>query len=93
MFQPGSAISAHSSTGSSRSNRARTRQYRTVSHKSQVDESLFGQTNKPAKNRNNSHIVEEEDIFTAPPQRKSGTRKPKKETVQVITKDLIRNLM
>lgn len=86
----------HSSAGSTRSNRAKTRQYRTVSHKSQVDESLFGQPSKPTHNINNSNTMVD-DMFATEPQparqRRSGNKKPKKETVQVITKDLIRNLM
>jgi len=60
-----------------------------------VDESLFG--GKPAQNTNNGNNAPPTDMFSndyrPAPQRKSGTRKPKKETVQVITKDLIRNLM
>lgn len=91
---PGSAISMHSSAGSTRSNRTKTRQYRTVSHKSQIDESLFGQSSKPVRNMNNSNTFAEDMFATEPqPQRRISNKKPKKETVQVITKDLIRNLI
>jgi len=91
---PGSAISMHSSAGSTRSNRTKTRQYRTVSHKSQIDESLFGQSCKPVRNMNNSNTFAEDMFATEPqPQRRISNKKPKKETVQVITKDLIRNLI
>lgn len=87
----------HSSAGSSKSTRAKTRQYRTVSHKSQVDESLFGQPTKAKAPSRPTSNTANEDIFStnfqSQQQRKSGTKKPKKETVQVITKDLIRNLM
>ena len=93
FLQPGSAASLHSSAGSTKSNRARTRQYRVLSRKSQVDETLFGSPSKPAQNM---CMEPAEEIFAAdikPRQNRSGFRKPKKETVQVITKDLIRNLM
>lgn len=87
----------HSSAGSSKSTRAKNRQYRTVSHKSQVDESLFGQPTKAKAPSRPTSNTANEDIFStnfqSQQQRKSGTKKPKKETVQVITKDLIRNLM
>ena len=100
-LQPGSAISlgTGSHNGSTVSRRAQTRHYHVVSHTSQVDESLFGDhnRNKQIKNRgknmgggNGETSIEREAARrSAKNKRKSGSNK---ETVQVITKDLIRNL-
>lgn len=104
-FQPGSAISAAgSSASSSSSRRAKTRNYRVVSHTSQVDETLFGvpnhveQRNQMIKEKMNNvrdeGISIEELARERSAKRKNSKRgKKDKETVQVITKDLIRNLM
>lgn len=98
---PGSAVSHGSGTGSKSSQRARTRQYRTVSHKSHVDEALFGASNKsshrqgPVDNRwVEGDLSEPNPAFLDYSAAGPGTSgKPKKQTVQVITKDLIRNLV
>ena len=76
------------------SRRAKTRQYYKVANTSQVDESLFG-TGKPRPQKNQGDVRAETPIEAEAKQRHSGRRKskPKKETVQVITKDLIRNLV
>lgn len=93
---PGSAISFGSgqSGGSSQSRRARTRQYRTVSYTSQVDEDLFG---APQQQRSTMPQDTAGDVVIErqAADRKKNRRKGKnnKETVQVITKDLIRNLI
>lgn len=105
-FQPGSAISAAgSSASSSSSRRAKTRNYRVVSHTSQVDETLFGvpnhvgQRNQMLKEKDDNvkdeGISIEELARERSAKRKNSKRgkKSDKETVQVITKDLIRNLM
>lgn len=86
-----SVASSNSSTGSKYSKR-----YRTKSKQSSVDESLFGSPSKPKPHttKEQTHLIE-----TSPPARngyrnsglRSKTRKP--ETVQVITKDLIRNVV
>lgn len=102
---PGSAISAAgSSASSSSSRRAKTRNYRVVSHTSQVDETLFGvpnhveQRNQMIKekmdNVRDEGISIEELARERSAKRKNSKRgKKDKETVQVITKDLIRNLI
>jgi len=92
---PGSAISAGtgSHTGSSASRRAKTRQYYKVANTSQVDESLFG-GQKPKPQADRVDVRTETPIEQQARQRSSKrNKKPKKETVQVITKDLIRNLV
>ncbi|CAH1796262.1 unnamed protein product [Owenia fusiformis] len=93
---PGSAISYASghSAGSSQSRRAKTRQYRTVSYTSQIDESLFGGA-KPTEQRNDPLRDKNEVIIERQAAQRKKNRKSKnnKETVQVITKDLIRNLI
>ena len=93
-FQPGSTVSASTHSSS----RARTRQYRTVAHTAQVDECLFGAPNHDTQRR---QLLEEKwreqdsPIVEEARERSAGRKKNKKakETVQVITKDLIRNLM
>jgi len=94
---PGSAISASAgSQASSSSRRARTRQYHVVAHTSQVDESLFG---TPHKDKVRNGAPPPADIEQAARERSAKRLRNKKgnkhnkETVQVITKDLIRNLI
>ncbi|XP_013412315.1 cilia- and flagella-associated protein 45-like [Lingula anatina] len=94
---PGSAISAAThSSASSASRRAKTKNYRVVSYTSQVDESLFGTPNKAAQrdlkgySDGNDYLFQESEPRSA---KKKSSGKNKKETVQVITKDLIRNLI
>jgi len=94
---PGSAISASAgSVTSSGSRRARTRQYHVVAHTSQVDESLFG---TPHKDKLKNGGPPGPDIEQVARERSAKRLKNKKgnknnkETVQVITKDLIRNLI
>ncbi|KAL8592950.1 hypothetical protein ACOMHN_050777 [Nucella lapillus] len=95
---PGSAISIPGSSASSGSRRGKTRQYRTVSYTSQVDEALFGESGTEKKrqqllqdrraNQGGAPIEQEAQ------QRKNNRNgKTNKETVQIITKDLIRNLI
>lgn len=95
---PGSAISAGTGSQiSSGSRRARTRQYHVVAHTSQVDESLFGTPNnkKETWNGNSGEPAIEAQARERSAQREKKKRKNKnnKESVQVITKDLIRNLI
>lgn len=94
---PGSAISVPGSSASSGSRRGKTRQYRTISHTSQVDEALFGQSGTERKRQ---ELLQEKWANQGAPiereaQRRKNNRSGKsgKETVQVITKDLIRNLI
>lgn len=99
-FQPGSAISATGSSSSASSKRGKTRNYRVVSNTSQIDESLFGQPNHVTKRQEmleNKWSSEENRIEDMARERSAKRNKKNskknKETVQVITKDLIRNLM
>lgn len=99
---PGSAVSAGSGSQlSSGSRRAKTRHYYKVAATSQVDESLFGASHSQAKRAemlqdkwrqdpDGDRVIEQEAAQRK--QRRSGARS-KRETVQVITKDLIRNLV
>ncbi|KAK6173521.1 hypothetical protein SNE40_016954 [Patella caerulea] len=99
---PGSAISAGSSSASSATRRAKTRQYRVVSHHSQVDETLFGESDHVTKRNEmlkdkwaNGGTDIQKQANERNIRRKSGGKNGKnnRETVQVITKDLIRNLV
>ncbi|WAR05574.1 CFA45-like protein [Mya arenaria] len=97
---PGSAISAVGSSSSASSRRGKTKSYRVVSNHSQIDESLFGQPNHVAKRQ---ELLENkwsggdnriEDLARERSARRNKkNKKNNKETVQVITKDLIRNLI
>lgn len=97
---PGSAISAGTGSQTSvGSRRAKTRQYYKVANTSQVDESLFGSSNN---NNKLKQQPKQDDIRAETPielqarqrsSKRNANAKPKKETVQVITKDLIRNLV
>merc|ERR1712036_87932 len=81
---PGSRVASVASSGSIGSKYSK--RYRTKSKQSSVDESLFGSPAKPKP----------QPTEPAPaPLRKNGSRsKPRKpETIQVITKDLIRNVV
>jgi len=94
---PGSEISAGGSGShiSSGSRRARTRQYHVVAHTSQVDESLFGTNQNKKENWNGNHGEPAIEIQARErsAQKKKRKNKNNKESVQVITKDLIRNLI
>ncbi|XP_046553089.1 cilia- and flagella-associated protein 45-like isoform X2 [Haliotis rubra] len=99
---PGSSISVSNASSSSSSKRAKTRQYRVISNTSQVDESLFGQPSRVAKRNEmlkdmwNGERTQDVSLETLAKQRNDKRRKGKpsnRETVQVITKDLIRNLI
>merc|ERR1712142_403728 len=83
------------STSSTGSRRGKTRQYYTVSKTSNVDESLFGTPNNNSKTKSNAYNDLSDDPFASKRTPKgSGRRKSDgKETVKVITKDLIRNLI
>lgn len=91
---PNSTIGSVESAGSNASRKSWTRQYHTVNKTSTVDESLFA---SPKKTRPG-----EEDPFSTAltersSRRRSGNGSPAKksddaETIQVITKDLIRRL-
>ncbi|XP_033641506.1 cilia- and flagella-associated protein 45-like [Asterias rubens] len=88
---PRSVISTQSA-GSNGSRHANTRKYFTVSKNSSVDESLFG-TAPNAKQRQNETKSEEVVLQTQSAGGQRRRTQKKKETVQVITKDLIRNLI
>lgn len=101
---PGSAYSATASShggSSSSSRRAKTRSYHKIAHTSQVDESLFGTPHKDTligdrKNASLDNNIEEQArkrSANRKNKKNSGNSHGKKETVQVITKDLIRNLI
>lgn len=100
LFQPGSAISAAGSSSSASSRRGKTKNYRVVSNTSQVDESLFGKPNHVTKRQemlenkwsNDDNRIEDLAMQRSANRNKKNNKK-NKETVQVITKDLIRNLM
>ncbi|KAI8480465.1 cilia- and flagella-associated protein 45-like [Branchiostoma floridae x Branchiostoma belcheri] len=94
---PGSSVGSASSLGSAGSRRAASRRYRTVNPGgSTVDETLFGSNKKTqqANGRGGRSPFEEE--LQTDRRLSSGNNKSKKagrETIQVITKDLIRNLI
>jgi len=105
---PGSAISVSGASSSSGSRRGKTRQYRTVSNNSQVDESLFGQSQSQQmrhamikeKFRETQEVPAYQDGVSIERlaqersnRRNKGSGKQQKELVTVITKDLIRNLI
>jgi len=92
MFsQPGSAVSFGGSQTSSGSRRARTRQYHTVATTSQVDESLFGNSAKKQAPGGDPLTIERQ--AEARISKRKSSSGPKREVVQLVTKDLIRNLM
>ncbi|KAK7105836.1 cilia- and flagella-associated protein 45-like isoform X2 [Littorina saxatilis] len=95
---PGSAISVSGSSASGNSRRGKTRQYRVISHTSNVDEALFGGSNAEKTRKdmlkdkwagNEAPIEREAQVRK---NNRSGKKKNNKETVQIITKDLIRSL-
>ncbi|XP_031566387.1 cilia- and flagella-associated protein 45-like [Actinia tenebrosa] len=89
---PNSTVVSVDSAGSSGSRRCYTRQYRTINKTSTVDESLFG---SPQKTRPRDVQGEEELLLSRKksPIGKGRSRNPDEpETIQVITKDLIRRL-
>lgn len=98
---PGSTLSGSTSHGSSGgSRRGQTRHYYRIASKSQVDESLFGASGEPAGEQRRSRgglgetILEKEaEERNMRRQSGGGRREGKRETVRVITKDLIRNLI
>lgn len=104
---PGSTYSGNGSQASSGSRRAKTRSYHVVAHTSQVDESLFGEHHSQNKRkemledkwRDGGGVAEvgiEREAAERSARRRSKGKKgngDKRETVQVITKDLIRNLI
>ncbi|CAK8698512.1 unnamed protein product [Clavelina lepadiformis] len=83
---PGSRIASVSSSGSVGSRYSR--RYRTKSKQSNVDETLFASSSKPK-------VMEQAPERTQPAPRRNGMRSKvhKPETIQVITKDLIRNVV
>lgn len=98
---PGSAISYGSGgTHSSLSSSKRKNRYRTVANNSQVDESLFG---APARVEQRNEMLAEkwkpdgevtiERVAAARSAKRRSGGKHKKETVQIITKDLVRSLI
>ncbi|KAK2186709.1 hypothetical protein NP493_193g02032 [Ridgeia piscesae] len=92
MFsQPGSAVSFGGSQTSSGSRRARTRQYHTVATTSQVDESLFGNSAKKQAPGGDPLTIERQ--AEARISKRKSSSGPKREVVQLVTKDLIRNLI
>ncbi|XP_038065130.1 cilia- and flagella-associated protein 45-like [Patiria miniata] len=86
------SVQSTQSAGSSGSRHANTRKYFTVSKTSTVDESLFGEHNAVARSRRNESRSAEPVLETQPTNGKKRTS-GKREVVQVITKDLIRNLI
>lgn len=103
QLEPGSAISAAGSSSSASSRRGKTKNYRVVSNTSQVDESLFGKPNHVTQRQDmlsnkwagniNDDITLEQMARERSAKRNRKNNKKNKETVQVITKDLIRNLI
>jgi len=88
-----------SRTGSARSNASSTRKYRTKANQSQIDDTLFGPTkSEQVKNKNQSRPLSKEEILhfqTGAPIPRSNIKPKtyKRETVRVITKDLIRDII
>lgn len=95
---PRSVLSSDSASSTSSARRAKTRQYYTVSKTSNVDESLFGESNKTVKQRQQQNSSPTQDMGSpgarrgSPSSSKTKKRREKQE-IQVITKDLIRNLI
>ncbi|XP_035674846.1 cilia- and flagella-associated protein 45-like [Branchiostoma floridae] len=94
---PGSSVGSASSLGSAGSRRAASRRYRTVNPGgSTVDETLFGSTKKTQQTNGRGGGSPFEEELQTDRRLSSGNNKSKKagrETIQVITKDLIRNLI
>lgn len=98
-------MSVSGASSSSGSRRGKTRQYRTVSNHSQIDESLFGQAQSEVMRKamlkdkfddgcnHDAPSPLERQAKDRNSRRKNGNGKPQKELVTVITKDLIRNLI
>ena len=107
LLQPASTLSGGGSHASSGSRHARTRHYHKVAHTSQVDESLFGQHHSVIQReqmlqdkwdkgatRVQTDTGLERQAAERSKRRVGGKNgKNKREMVQVVTKDLIRNLM
>ena len=97
-IQPRSVLSSDSASSTSSARRAKTRQYYTVSKTSNVDESLFGESNKTVRQRQQQNSSPTQEMGSpgarrgSPSASKTKKRREKQE-IQVITKDLIRNLM
>jgi len=95
---PGSTVSGNGSQASSGSRRAKTRSYHVVAHTSQIDESLFGQPQSQVKRQ---EMLAEKTAEDCPLEqqaaqrcaKRKGKKNGNRETVQVVTKDLIRNLV
>ncbi|EDO38378.1 predicted protein [Nematostella vectensis] len=92
---PNSTVVSVDSAGSSGSRRSWTRQYRTVNKTSTVDENLFGspqRTTKPRKQMGGEELLVERRSRSAPNATGRTPKTQEPETIQVITKDLIRRL-
>lgn len=87
------SVQSTQSAGSSGSRHAATKKYFRVNKTSSVDESLFGTPNAVARNRQKDSKSAEPVLEMQPSRGQKKTPVKKKEVVQVITKDLIRNLI
>jgi len=95
-LQPASALSGSASHSSGGTRRVRTRRYYKTASSSHVDESLFGfQKSAPQTEQLGGTSLERQAEERTSRRRSSsaGAAYGQKQTVQVITKDLIRNLM
>lgn len=91
-------MSGSASHASSGSRRGQTRHYYRVAAKSQVDESLFGAGRNASAGQGKGAgfgdtTTVEREAEERNRRRQSGRQDGRKETIQVVTKDLIRNLM
>lgn len=91
-------MSGSASHASSGSRRGQTRHYYRVAAKSQIDESLFGAGRNGSAGQGKGAgfgdtTTVEREAEERNRRRQSGRQDGRKETIQVVTKDLIRNLM
>ena len=88
-----------SRTSSARSNASSSRKYRTKANRSEIDDTLFGPTHsEQVKNQKQARPLSKEEILhfqTGAPIPRSNIKPKttKRDTVRVITKDLIRDII
>ncbi|XP_043934258.1 cilia- and flagella-associated protein 45 isoform X1 [Protopterus annectens] len=91
---PASSSVSHSASTSSGSNHSRSRRYRTKALGSHVDETLFGSPNKKHDNeRDNAVLYMEPEEERRRKTNSAPAKGQKPETIRIIMKDLIRNLI
>nr|XP_033778969.1 cilia- and flagella-associated protein 45 [Geotrypetes seraphini] len=89
---PNSAVGSLSS-GTTSSNKSKAFKYRTKAVSSEVDEILFGVPKKESCKDDGPLIIKNEETASQKAASSSAAESQKKETICLITKDLIRNLV